>query len=86
VTFDAFSENSEFCEASDFTYSIAVTPPSGVTDTKWITLSGRTVTWQTDLAANVGVYTIEIIAALPTTSSSVAFTLNVVPTCATGQD
>ena len=68
------------------TYSIAVTPPLGVTNTKWITLSGRTVTWQTDLFANIGVYTIEIVATLPKAYNSVAFTLNVVATCATGQD
>jgi hypothetical protein len=89
VTFSVFTENSAYCAPSDFTYSINVTAPSGVTNTSWITLSTRTISWATSLFANVGAYTIKITAKLPNpsaTSNFVTFTLNVGATCATGHD
>ena len=89
MSFAAFTENSAYCAPSDFTYSIAVTPPSGVTDTTWITRSAQTITWSTNAFANVGAYTITVTATLPNTpaaSGSVSFVLNVVATCATSHD
>jgi hypothetical protein len=89
VTFSAFTEDSALCTPSDFTYSITVTAPSGVTNTSWITLSTQTISWATSLFANVGAYTIKITAKLPNpsaTSNFVTFTLNVGATCSTGHD
>lgn len=89
VTFAAFTEDSSYCTSSDFTYTITVTAPTGVTDTTWITLSTRTITWTTSAFANVGAYTIHITATLPdplATAASVSFVLNVAATCATGHD
>lgn len=63
--------------------------PPGVTDTTWITISGRTITWQTIAFANVGAYTFQITGSLPTTpvtSLSVQFTLNVIGTCLFSND
>jgi hypothetical protein len=89
VTFSAFTEDSAYCQSSDFTYAVAVTAPEGVTDSTWITLSGQTIAWSTSRFSDVGAYTISITGTLPTEpkqTKTVSFVLNVGITCATSND
>lgn len=64
---------------------MAVTGPSGAS-TSWISLSGLTVSWATQLFANVGSYTVAIKGSLPTSFIIVSFTLDVKANCTTSID
>jgi hypothetical protein len=64
---------------------MAVTGPSGGS-TIWISLNGLTVSWATQLFANVGLYTVSIKGSLPTSSNAVSFELDVKANCTTSID
>jgi hypothetical protein len=70
-------------------YSIVVTPPTGVTDTSFISFdsTNRIVDWYTNDIAKTGIYTIEIsgkITAKSIFTDTTSFTLTVSGSCATG--
>ena len=64
---------------------VIASPSTAITPSTWITMSGRTITWQTTNPNNIGSYTIKIIGSLPTTptfSSYFTFQLVVEFSCA----